>query len=174
MTRIAIGSTNPAKVQAVTESYGKDAEIITLDVESGVSSQPFSDEETIEGALNRAKICLMQSDAEIGLGLEGGVVQTQFGLFLCNWGALVARDGTSFIAGGARIRLPDEIAEKLSQGTELGPIMDEYTNKRNIRQKEGAIGIFTNQQVTRSEMFKHIMQMLIGQYEYHKSNGASS
>jgi inosine/xanthosine triphosphatase len=164
--RIAVGSKNPAKVEAVKLAYGHDVEIITINVDSGVANQPFSDEETIQGATNRAKNCLKETDADFGIGLEGGVVHTNFGLFVCNWGALVTRDGDSFIAGGARILLPEEIAQRVMDGSELGPVMDEYTKKENIRKKEGAIGIFTNEKVTRSEMFQHIMNLLIGQCEY--------
>ncbi|PLT32426.1 DUF84 family protein [Bacillus sp. V5-8f] len=163
---VAVGSSNPAKVQAVRKAYGETAEIIQIHALSGVSDQPFSDEETIEGASNRARNCLRQSDADIGIGLEGGVVQTKYGMFLCNWGALADREGNLFIAGGARVPLPDQIAERLILGEELGPVMDEYTKKKGIRKKEGAIGVFTNERITRTGMFSHIMKMLIGQIEY--------
>jgi inosine/xanthosine triphosphatase len=165
MVKIAIGSKNPAKVQAVNNVF-QDAEILSLSVESGVSEQPFSDDETIEGAVNRAKNCLIHSHADMGIGLEGGVVQTKQGLFLCNWGAMVTRDSIIWIAGGARILLPDSVATRLINGEELGPVMDDFTKKANISKKEGAIGVFTNERITRAEMFEHIMRMLLGQYEY--------
>lgn len=169
MLKVAIGSKNPAKVHAVRESYGSAAEIIEVEAPSGVSDQPFSDEETIEGAVNRAGSCLKQSDAAIGIGLEGGVVQTKYGLFVCNWGALADRKGDILIAGGARVPLPDQIAKRLIAGEELGPVMDDFTQKEDIRKKEGAIGVFTNERITRAEMFRHIMNMLIGQYEFKNS-----
>jgi inosine/xanthosine triphosphatase len=154
--KIGIGSTNPAKVQAVSDVY-KEAEILSLKVESEVSEQPFSDEETMNGAMNRAKNCLRDSDVEIGIGLEGGVVKTEQGLFMCNWGALATNDGEVFIAGGARIPLPEVVAERLLNGEELGPVMDDFTKKANIRKKEGAIGVFTNERITRVDMFGQIM-----------------
>lgn len=58
MLRVAIGSKNPAKVGAVKlafDTMGIAAEIVGVEVESGVSAQPFSDEETIQGAVQRAK-----------------------------------------------------------------------------------------------------------------------
>lgn len=163
--KIAIGSKNPAKIQAVSDIY-EQAEIISLQVESGVSEQPFSDEETINGAINRARNCLCESDVEFGIGLEGGVVKMEHGLFLCNWGAMATKSGDIFIAGGARIPLPEIIAERLESGEELGPIMSDFTKKANISKKEGAIGVFTNERITRAEMFGNIMKMLAGQYEY--------
>jgi len=51
-------------------------------------------------------------------------------------------------------------------GEELGPVMDAFTKQENISKKEGAIGVFTNERITRGEMFLHIMRMLAGQHEY--------
>ena len=84
--KVVVGSKNKTKVGAV-EKVWKDAEITSLSVPSGVSAQPFSDEETMQGAINRAKRALEEGEAPIGIGLEGGVMKTEHGLFMCNWGA---------------------------------------------------------------------------------------
>ena len=68
----------------------------------------------------------------------------------------------SFTAGGAQIPLPKEIAEELIAGKELGPVVDAYFKASGIRQKEGAIGMFTANAVNRDELFEHILQLLIG------------
>lgn len=170
---IAIGSTNPAKVNAVRKAFqelDKNITIVPINVSSGVSEQPFSDEETIQGAINRALECLNHSEIDIGIGLEGGVQESSYGLSICNWGALVEKNQPPIIAGGARIILPEEIAIRLRNGEELGPVMDDYSSQNNVRKKEGAVGIFTNNHVTRDEMFVHLMKLLIGQYEYKRSN----
>ena len=39
-----------------------------LSVPSGVANQPFSDEETMQGAINRAKRALEEGEAPIGIG----------------------------------------------------------------------------------------------------------
>jgi inosine/xanthosine triphosphatase len=168
MIRIAVGTLNPAKVQAVESALmSVVAKILPVDVSSGVSNQPFSDEETIQGAVNRARNALAQTGADLAIGLEGGVVETEYGMFLCNWGALVSLKGEPILAGGARILLPQEIARQLKRGIELGVIMDQYARKKDVRKKEGAIGIFTSGYVNRSDMFTHIVKMLVGQYFYH-------
>ncbi|MGV3465638.1 MAG: DUF84 family protein [Heyndrickxia sp.] len=166
---VAIGSKNPAKINAVKQAFKEmnmEVEIQPMDVPSGVSEQPFSDEETIKGAVQRAENCLNNQEVKIAIGLEGGVTESEFGLCVCNWGALVEREKSPIIAGGARIILPNEISLRLREGEELGPVMDDYANKKNVRKKEGAIGVFTNGQVTREEMFVHVMKLLIGQYQY--------
>jgi inosine/xanthosine triphosphatase len=169
LLKIAIGTQNKAKIQAVEKGFQENFDEVgfqCLKAESNVSEQPFSDQETIEGALNRAKNVLRVTDADIGIGLEGGVTETFYGMFLCNWGSLVDRNGNEIIAGGARISLPAEIAEGLRNGKELGPLMDEYTRKTDIRQNEGAVGVFTEGIVTRDVMFFQVVQLLIGQWKY--------
>jgi inosine/xanthosine triphosphatase len=167
--KIAVGTTNPAKLEAVKKVFDVNTEIISGKVPSGVSEQPFSDEETIRGAINRAKAAQIEFSSDIAIGLEGGVTETPFGLMLCNWGALVSENEkvTPMIAGGARILLPEYISARLRNGEELGPVMDDFCNKNDIRSHEGAVGIFTNGRVKRDAMFKHVVELLKGQYEYH-------
>lgn len=170
--RIAVGSKNPAKINAVQAAFMDGSfEIVSVDAESGVSEQPMSDEETIKGAVNRAIQAAERAEADIGIGLEGGVQQTPYGLLLCNWGAMAVEGREPIIAGGARIPLPEGIARQLLMGAELGPVMDEYAKKQNVRKNEGAVGIFTNNQINRSEMFTHVMKLLAGQYEYQIGQG---
>jgi inosine/xanthosine triphosphatase len=167
--KIITGSKNPAKNQAVKNAFHEGSfEFISMDIPSGVNEQPFSDEETIKGAINRAVHALAQGAGDIGIGLEGGVQETSHGLLLCNWGALASKDFAPIIAGGARILLPEEIAQRLRAGEELGPVMDDYAKMKNVRKHEGAIGIFTDGVINRVEMFTHIMNLLAGQYHYKK------
>eukprot|EP00158_Paraphelidium_tribonemae_P003593 Partr_v1_DN26245_c1_g1_i3_m48393 putative Protein of unknown function DUF84 len=79
--KIAVGTTNKAKISAVYLAlekilHGSDvvAHVSAFDVASGVSAQPMSDSETMEGAQNRAKNALkMDPDAHYGIGIEAGV-----------------------------------------------------------------------------------------------------
>jgi inosine/xanthosine triphosphatase len=168
--KIIIGSKNPAKVAAVENTFLEEkVEFISLDIPSGVSDQPFSDEETVKGAINRAVGALKQGEGDLAIGLEGGVQETSHGLLICNWGALAANDMPPIIAGGARILLPEEIAQRLRAGEELGPVMDQYAKQKNVRKHEGAVGIFTNGFINRVEMFTHLTKLLVGQYTYQKS-----
>jgi inosine/xanthosine triphosphatase len=169
---VAIGSKNQTKVQAAREAFKHyEARVEGIDVPSGVSEQPFSDEETIQGAINRAYAALEKSGGKLGVGLEGGVQQTKFGMMLCNWGALVQEGKPPIISGGARILLPKEIEDRLLVGGELGPVMDDFMKTTNIRSREGAIGIFTNGLIPRKEMFLHVTTSLVGQYEYRNLSG---
>lgn len=163
MSKIIIGSLNPAKVDAVRRAFPDD-DVVGMAVESGVSEQPTSDEETLQGAINRAKQAKRYGD--IGIGLEGGVAYTPYGLFLVNYGALVDEEGQCYVAGGLRIPLPDAIKEGLERGLELGDVMDAFTKKKGVKHDEGAIGVFTANGVKRGEMFEQLTRVLKGQYHF--------
>ncbi|KIL46376.1 DUF84 family protein [Jeotgalibacillus campisalis] len=168
---IAAGTKNKAKIAAIEKSLRSMADapfqLEAYAVSSEVSEQPLGDEETMAGAVNRASNALLSSPhAQIGIGLEGGVIETSHGLFLCNWGALKDKNmNAPIFAGGARILLPNAVADELRAGKELGPVMESFSQRKDIRQQEGAIGIFTNGRMTRAEMFSHIVALLYGQWE---------
>ncbi|MCM3717981.1 DUF84 family protein [Fictibacillus phosphorivorans] len=172
--KIGIGSSNPAKIKAADAflHHFEQAELSVFSSNSLVSSQPFSDEETKTGAINRAKDCV-EKGADIGLGFEGGVMEMEDGMYLSNWGAIADQQGIILTAAGARILLPPLIVEGLRQGKELGQLMGEWTNDPEIRKKDGAIGVFTAGHLSRSEMFSHIATILLGQYVYRNKGSVS-
>ncbi len=164
---IAIGTTNNAKiqsVQAIVNQYFEKVTFTYFKALSQVSDQPITTEETRLGAINRAKNTSIATGAMLSFGLEGGVTEIDGDMYVCNWGALTLADGTTFTAAGAQIILPKEIAQEIRAGKELGPIMEQYTQRLDIRQGAGAVGIFTQGIVTRQTMFEHIVALLIGQY----------
>ncbi|WP_100405146.1 DUF84 family protein [Bacillus solitudinis] len=166
--KLAVGTKNPAKVHSVQEVFIREPyTIISVDVPSEVSNQPFSDEETMQGAINRAKASLeIVTDAYLGIGLEGGVTETSTGLMLCNWGALTNQSGTVWVAGGAKLPLPHDIEKDLLKGNELGDVMARYMKNKDSRKKEGAVGVLTDGMISRKDMFAHIVRILYGQFRY--------
>lgn len=163
--KLTIGSKNPTKINAVQAVF-KEFEVTAFNAPSQVASQPFSDEETRRGAINRALASLNDRSDRMAIGLEGGVMYLDNQLFLCNWGALVTQDERMYTASGSRILLPREIEFELKKGKELGDIMDDFTKQHGVRNKEGAIGVFTNDLISRRDMFYHVVMLLRGQWEY--------
>ncbi len=164
---IAIGTTNKAKTEAVEVIAKKyfDKPIFTyIKASSQVSDQPRTHEETRMGAINRSKNALNETGAQLSFGLEGGVTEIDGVMYVCNWGALTVSNNTTYTAAGAQIILPEEIAQEIRAGKELGPVMEQYTQRLDIRQGAGAVGIFTQGLVSRQAMFEHIVSLLIGQY----------
>lgn len=165
--KIIVGSTNKVKVNAVKEVLEiLGHEVIGEEAPSGVSNQPFSDQETLEGAYNRAST--VSARAEIGIGLEAGVEELNGIYYLVNWGVLKTRDGKVFYAGGTRLPLPYELVAPLKEGKELSEVIDDYSSRLDVRSNEGAIGILTADFYNRKENFVHIIRLLWGQYLYAK------
>lgn len=163
--KIVVGSKNPTKIKAVESVFHAD-QINSVDAPSDVSLQPFSDEETRQGAVNRARYCSQIEKGVVGIGLEGGLMSIEDQLYLCNWGALVTSSGKVYTAGGARVWLPPAISTQLQGRIELGCVMDNYAKKKDVSKREGAIGILTNNRISRRSMFIHILELLKGQWEY--------
>lgn len=165
MNRIYLGSTNKAKINAVMKAI-PDYEVIGIPVESKVRPQPLDDEETIQGALNRAQ--QLPKDG-LRVGLEAGVNLHNGILFMVNWGVLIDEKGQVYYAGGTRVPLTEEIKHGiLVKGEELSTVMGQISTIENIKEKEGAIGYFTCNQVVRSDIFVHIVKLLYGQYLFNK------
>ena len=82
--RVAVGSTNPCKIEAVRKAFCQifssdeiNIEISSHSVPSGVADQPFGDEETRDGAMNRALAAYnAEARCDFGVGLEGGLEKT--------------------------------------------------------------------------------------------------
>lgn len=156
MKKIAIGTLNPAKIEAVRQKVAMqwaDFELIPVSVPSGVSDMPMSDSECIEGAQNRARACLAATGADLGVGLEGGVMLMDEGMMLVGWVAIVDGAGTLGLGSSARIPLPEFIAQRVRDGEELGPVMDTVVNETDTKHRGGASGILSAGLTQRSESF---------------------
>ena len=148
---VAIGSENPTKVAAV-ERVVPAARCRAVGVDSGVSEQPWGRAETVDGAQNRASAALSATGADYGVGIEGGVERRDppGGLWLIMWAAVTDGTDTHFGAGPS-IRLPDTVAERLRDGEELGPILDDELGRAALGKQEGAIGVYTDGEVSRTD-----------------------
>jgi len=156
--RIAVGSRNPVKVSAVTavvRQFAPDATVEGVAVASGVPDQPFGDDETIRGAATRARAAREALDADIGVGLEGGVVEEGNGhMRSCAWAAVSLRDGREFVGGSLAMPLPPAVAALVRDGVELGHAMDALTGGRDTKHGAGAVGILTRGMIDRQQAYE--------------------
>lgn len=143
---IAVGSLNPVKITAVQEAVAPlwpAARVTGVGVPSGVSAMPLGDAETLQGARNRAATARGALDADLGVGLEGGVCETETGLLLMAWVAIVDGNDRAGLGNSARIPLPPAIARQVRGGAELGALIDRLLHTEGINQKEGVMGVLT-------------------------------
>ncbi len=159
-----VGSTNPAKVAAVRSTLARLAPGCVLEavsVASGVSAQPVGDDETRLGAEGRARAALALRPADLGFGLEGGVVYDGPRTWLISWVAAIARDGRVGHASGLRMPLPDAVGPRLRAGEELAVIVDDLFHVHDARSAGGAIGLLTGGAVSRTEAFAQLVAMAL-------------
>lgn len=162
--KIAIGSTNPTKIRAAKKILRKifpHAEFVALEVESGVPGQPRGDKQTQRGAVNRARAVRRIARADFGVGLEAGIIETEFGVMTCAWVAIVDRAGRVGIGGSTNMLLPVQVANRLKAGAELGEAMDEFANIKNVKHKMGAIGILTRGLSNRQRAYEEIVKLAV-------------
>lgn len=156
---ITVGTKNPVKINAVNLAFQRmfpqqSIEVDSYEVDSGVSNQPMSDAECVQGAQNRAKLSLDQNkNAMYGVGLEGGVDQVSGEWYDCGWCAIVNQQGIIGLASSARTSTPESIMKQLRSGHELGEVIDELFGRTNAKQAEGHFGLMTNNAVTRTDAY---------------------
>lgn len=178
---IFVGSSNPVKINAVTNAASETwPDVITkgFTVASGVSEQPMSDEETKQGAINRAKAALRiglekhptpstqhPSIGVLGVGMEGGIVDLGEEMWSTVWAAVIDVDGNIELSAGARFRVPTKIAVIIRNNGEMGPALADLLgeeDKTRVKQEEGLIGTITNGFVDRTEEYQGIVKLALG------------
>lgn len=155
--RVAVGSANPVKLaatRAVLDWAAPGADVTAAPVPSGVSDQPVGDEETIAGARQRARAAREALDADLGVGLEGGVVDSPGGMRTCAWCVVVHRDGREGVGGSLAMPLPEAVAQMIRDGTELGHAMDRLVAERGTKHGKGAVGILTAGRIDRQAAYE--------------------
>ena len=157
---VAVGSLNPVKVaaaRAVIHRLSPDVEVRGVAAASGVPDQPWGDDETVRGAVARARAAREALDADWGIGIEGGVVDAGDSVRTCAWVAIVARDGRQGVGGSLSLTLPAEVGRLVRGGMELGHAMDAVTGEHNVKQNAGAVGILTLGLVTRQQAYETLV-----------------
>ncbi|VAW32098.1 Inosine/xanthosine triphosphatase [hydrothermal vent metagenome] len=171
--KIAIGTKNKVKVMAVKEilrdyPHLAESESDMHTVDSGVGDQPLSIEETVRGAINRAKNAFNEcTDCDYSFGIESGLIEVPYTksgyMDVC---IVAIYDGSNTHLGmssGWEFKDPEMV--KLM--TEEGLNMTEASNKaglstdENLGEAQGAIGIVTKGRVDRKEYTKQALRMAL-------------
>jgi len=160
MKKVIIASQNPVKIKAVEIGFEKmfpseSFEFEGISVSSDVSGQPTSDEETKLGASNRADNASKTiEEADYWVGIEGGIEKLDGET--CSFSWIVIKSKNNGLTGKAKTGtffLPTKITELIDAGKELGEASDIVFGETNSRQKSGAIGILTEDLISRTKIY---------------------
>jgi inosine/xanthosine triphosphatase len=163
MIKIVVASKNPVKIEAVREGLSAflndSIEILGVSVDSGVSDQPMSNADTLIGAKNRVNNAMFQfSGYDFYVGIEGGVEDSDSGLMAFAW-IVISNGEKTGKARTAGFFLPPEVARLVHEGMELGDADDIVFAKSNSKQQNGAVGLLTNDVITRKSLYLPAVQM---------------
>lgn len=166
--KIIVGSKNPNKVEAVREvfkdTFGTDLDVAGMDVSSDISDQPFSLEETITGAINRAKNAYQ--DCDFSVGIEGGLMEVPHSKSgYMQFEVCVLFDGSDCYLGLTGLfAIPSHIIETIKkEGTNLSHALLKHghTDSEYIGHDQGVIGVFTKGKINRKEFTKQAVEMML-------------
>ena len=164
---IVIASLNPVKINAVREAFSHHFPAIELDfqpmqTESGVSDQPLSDQETRQGARNRAQNARQnRPGANYWVGLEGGVENIDGQLMAFAWMSVLGSCDTLSVARSVSLPLPPAIKRLMDEGLELGEANDRVFSTVNSKHAGGAFGLLTHGRYTRESVYVQTLSIAL-------------
>lgn len=167
MPKIVVASQNPVKINATLEGFQRvfPDETFTasgVSVATGVADQPMTSHETMQGALNRAQNARdAQPEADYWVGIEGGIEDTDLGMQCFAWVIILGQGERVGRGQTAVFYLPIEVAELVRDGIELGHADDQVFKRDNSKQKNGAIGILTDDAVDRTSYYVQAVIMAL-------------
>lgn len=163
---VAVGSENSVKVSATERALAGrlDATVTGVAVDSGVPEQPRGHEQTLTGARTRAERAVA-AGADLGVGIEGGVATFPGAgcLFLIMWAAVTDGDRRS-VGTGPSLQLPATVAERVRDGAELGPVMDDLLGTDDLAKNAGAAGALTDGIIDRESALVHAVAAASGPF----------
>lgn len=164
--KVLVASRNPVKLQACQQAFEhvfplQEVVATGMEVKSGVSDQPKGTQETRQGAENRVQELLQrQLKADFYVGIEGGITQIEQSIYAFAW--IVVSNGTQKAeACTAHFQLPDKVTELIHSGLELGDANDQVFGEHNSKQKGGAIGLLTEESITRKALYIPAVEMAL-------------
>jgi inosine/xanthosine triphosphatase len=163
---IIVASKNPVKIDATRIGFERMFPDQTytfegLSVPSGVSDQPMSNAETLQGAQNRVANAVAQHpDASYVVGIEGGIEVMDNQLAVFAWVVVQSAQTTGQAQTGV-FYLPDEVAQLVLSGLELGDADDKVFGHSNSKQQNGSIGLLTDDALTRTSYYVNAVIMAL-------------
>ena len=166
MKTIVVASTNPVKIQSALRGFQRmfpDEQFHAEGVAapSGVSDQPLGDDETLQGALTRARSARdLASHADYWIGIEGGVTDDDGGMIAFAWVVVLSRERMGKSRTGA-FYLPEEVARLVRDGMELGHADDVVFGRSNSKQQDGSVGLLTGGVIDRTLYYEHAVVLAL-------------
>lgn len=134
--RIIIGTKNQKKIEVALEVFKSvlnrdDIVVDGVDAQSGVPEAPH-DQETYQGARNRAHECYKNGSADYYIGIESGLVERYGSMFEEAWAVIVSSDGVERVGYSSGLMLPKTVVDRMNTGQKHNEIMAYFDEKFNL------------------------------------------
>ncbi len=159
MKNIYVASLNKNKINAVREVFPFH-KVEGIACSSGVREQPLSLDETIKGAIFRAKAAFV--NCEYSVGIEDGIssvpgTKSGYMNFCC---CAIYDDKRIYLGLGPAFEYPPECTERvLEEGITIELAFAPISGKSNIGSEEGIIGWLTRGRINRKDYTKLAVEM---------------
>jgi inosine/xanthosine triphosphatase len=158
MQKVAVASKNPVKLNAVKEGFkllfpNTEFSFEAIAAPSGVADQPMTDDETYTGALNRVNHLASSIEADYWIAIEGGAQEKNDEYEVFAWVIVKSKEGKMGKGRSATFFLPPPITKLMREGKELAHASDIVFNESQSGQKQGTIGILTNNVIDRTRYY---------------------
>ena len=110
----------------------------------------MTDAETIRGARIRAARAIGLGQADYGVGIEGGLEQTEGSWFNSGWAVVVDRTGREGVGSTLRMQVPLTLMNLVLAGQELGEACDLVFGRTDAKRAEGFVGLMTGSAIHRT------------------------
>jgi inosine/xanthosine triphosphatase len=129
-----------------------DLTITATDADSEVPDQPFGLDQTIDGAINRAKNAFSE-EYDLSVGIESGLMEVPYtltGYIDLQWCAIF--DGDKITLGvSSGFEYPPKVIGEVLNGVEVGDVMDKVTGVTDLGRKKGAVSHLSHDMLDRTE-----------------------
>jgi len=151
---IAVGSSNPTKlkgIERIARKIFRKFKLVAVEATPRVPKQPFG-EDTITGAVQRAKIAKQKGKADYGIGMESGLFRFSGKFFDSQWCAVY--DGERVTLGFSMgFEVPGELVQEMREsGKTMSDIFTKLSGIRAIGRSKGAISYLSQGLAERREM----------------------
>ena len=134
--KIIVGTKNQKKIKVALEVFKsvlnlEEVVIESRDALSGVPEAPHN-QETYQGAYNRATECYREGGADYYIGIESGLVERYGNKFEEAWAVIISHDGVERVGYSSGLMLPKIVVDRMNAGQKHNEIMAHFDKEFNL------------------------------------------
>lgn len=156
--QVVVGSKNRVKLTATHQAFSRfydEVEIIPATVVSGVNPFPMTQQETLNGAINRAEAAwAAHPNAAFAVGIESGVHQLGTRYLVQAFAAVKQQTVTGLGASVAFEVSPSLVTLIDPTSDESKSTIDAVLERKDLFQNEGLVGVLTERRLTRTQILR--------------------